>query len=442
LERARFAVKEGTRPKPLSTMSTTREKVAALRADLDSWSRSDQETLLDDYLTLLSEHEEKMQGHDEPCYICGKLTNSFAGDPGKWPVALVPVDGTPGMARWHCAGCVHDAMRAKAIAVMPDPRQFDRKHARLREAASTLADFAQTAPGRLPEHVTSAIAVGASRASTSRCGNRNSKTGTRMGLPSGTCRVRTTRRSGRMTSWKPCSSSWSTSPGTSSFRPRPGSGDRKRSRVDSSEAITTGTFPLSGRSHRRSTGRGSVMASERALEEARRFKRRYPAVLGSDAENLTEEAIAEALDFFADMRLDDAISAATQVARHYEKLEDDGHAGVARAVIANILELKVKPKEIGRLTDLLRATMSLDEVQQTIRRTFTMDERKTIAVWLRVSKMALVADRETVAAAIERGDHHRLCGKYLGDNDGTCPQLTCVRMWNHDGLCDNVRGDE
>lgn len=36
----------------------------------------------------------------------------------------------------------------------------------------------------------------------------------------------------------------------------------------------------------------------------------------------------------------------------------------------------------------------------------------------------------------------KLCGKYLGDNDATCPQLTCVRERDHDGNCDNVRGDE
>jgi hypothetical protein len=35
-----------------------------------------------------------------------------------------------------------------------------------------------------------------------------------------------------------------------------------------------------------------------------------------------------------------------------------------------------------------------------------------------------------------------LCGKYLGDNDGTCPQLTCIRTRGHDGLCDNVKGDD
>ena len=36
------------------------------------------------------------------------------------------------------------------------------------------------------------------------------------------------------------------------------------------------------------------------------------------------------------------------------------------------------------------------------------------------------------------------CGRYLGDNDGTCPQLSCVRERGHAGLCDNTsdRADE
>lgn len=34
-----------------------------------------------------------------------------------------------------------------------------------------------------------------------------------------------------------------------------------------------------------------------------------------------------------------------------------------------------------------------------------------------------------------------LCGEYLGDNDGTCPQLTCIRDRGHGGRCDNVKGD-
>lgn len=34
-----------------------------------------------------------------------------------------------------------------------------------------------------------------------------------------------------------------------------------------------------------------------------------------------------------------------------------------------------------------------------------------------------------------------LCGKYIGDNDATCPQLTCIRQAGHEGFCDNGHGD-
>lgn len=33
-----------------------------------------------------------------------------------------------------------------------------------------------------------------------------------------------------------------------------------------------------------------------------------------------------------------------------------------------------------------------------------------------------------------------LCGKYIGDNDATCPQLTCIREIGHPGFCDNTSG--
>ena len=32
----------------------------------------------------------------------------------------------------------------------------------------------------------------------------------------------------------------------------------------------------------------------------------------------------------------------------------------------------------------------------------------------------------------------KLCNAYLGDNYGTCPQLTCILRHGHSGLCDNV----
>jgi hypothetical protein len=47
--------------------------------------------------------------------------------------------------------------------------------------------------------------------------------------------------------------------------------------------------------------------------------------------------------------------------------------------------------------------------------------------------------RPTPSRAVE--DATTKCGKYLGDNDATCPQLTCIRDHGHEGLCDNVRSD-
>lgn len=30
------------------------------------------------------------------------------------------------------------------------------------------------------------------------------------------------------------------------------------------------------------------------------------------------------------------------------------------------------------------------------------------------------------------------CGKFVGDNDATCPQLHCIRERGHTGLCDST----
>lgn len=48
---------------------------------------------------------------------------------------------------------------------------------------------------------------------------------------------------------------------------------------------------------------------------------------------------------------------------------------------------------------------------------------------------------DTARYAVKAGPDNK-CGEYLGDNDGTCPQLSCIRNKNHEGLCDNVKGDE
>ena len=40
-----------------------------------------------------------------------------------------------------------------------------------------------------------------------------------------------------------------------------------------------------------------------------------------------------------------------------------------------------------------------------------------------------------------RDEYLAKCRAHLGDNDGTCPQLTCVRRRGHDGLHDNIMFD-
>lgn len=45
------------------------------------------------------------QGHNIPCYWCGKPCNSLAGNPGQWPVPLCHAD-QPGRVKWHHIECV------------------------------------------------------------------------------------------------------------------------------------------------------------------------------------------------------------------------------------------------------------------------------------------------------------------------------------------------
>ncbi len=71
------------------------------------------------------------EGHDKPCYYCGEPTNAFAGNPGRWPVALPHAD-EPGVVKWHHGGCVSrrlvDAQQARGKA-LDEARLIARKYA-------------------------------------------------------------------------------------------------------------------------------------------------------------------------------------------------------------------------------------------------------------------------------------------------------------------------
>lgn len=65
----------------------------------------------------------------------------------------------------------------------------------------------------------------------------------------------------------------------------------------------------------------------------------------------------------------------------------------------------------------------------------------TLAI-VRLTRLQQIASGFVTADVQPTSMHQSRCGVYMGDNDGTCPQLTCIRYKGHEGLHDNVRGDE
>lgn len=50
------------------------------------------------------------KGHDAPCYYCGQPCNTYAGNPGLWPLGFTHED-EPGVVKWHHTGCVQGRLR-------------------------------------------------------------------------------------------------------------------------------------------------------------------------------------------------------------------------------------------------------------------------------------------------------------------------------------------
>lgn len=50
------------------------------------------------------------EGHDAPCYYCGQPCNTYAGNPGLWPLGFTHED-EPGVVKWHHTGCVQGRLR-------------------------------------------------------------------------------------------------------------------------------------------------------------------------------------------------------------------------------------------------------------------------------------------------------------------------------------------
>lgn len=46
---------------------------------------------------------------DGPCFYCNEITDSFAGNPGRWPLVFAHPDGT-GIVKHHHVKCVVDRL--------------------------------------------------------------------------------------------------------------------------------------------------------------------------------------------------------------------------------------------------------------------------------------------------------------------------------------------
>lgn len=57
---------------------------------------------------------------DGPCFYCGEMTSSYAGDPGRWPLRFCQRDGT-GITRYHHTRCVTDRLNHPAQAALNPP---------------------------------------------------------------------------------------------------------------------------------------------------------------------------------------------------------------------------------------------------------------------------------------------------------------------------------
>jgi DNA repair exonuclease SbcCD ATPase subunit len=95
--------------------ATAESRVSDLEADLKAQTH-ETKRLEEAYDDLRTDLEAKLaevavaQGHDEPCFYCKEPCDSFAGNPGKWPIPLCHADD-PGRVKWHHVDCVTDRLR-------------------------------------------------------------------------------------------------------------------------------------------------------------------------------------------------------------------------------------------------------------------------------------------------------------------------------------------
>jgi hypothetical protein len=63
----------------------------------------------------IEQHDRAHQGHNEPCYYCGKPCDGLAGDPGQWPIGLCHA-GDPGLVKYHHTNCIYEQLNEGGAA--------------------------------------------------------------------------------------------------------------------------------------------------------------------------------------------------------------------------------------------------------------------------------------------------------------------------------------
>ena len=100
----------------------------------------------------------EINGHDEPCLICLKPCNTFAGNPSLWPVRL----GNDG---WHHVGCLNDALRElERLRAPPEADVMKRAGSVFDEVVALLFDGTRPKPYLRPDAIIPIAAYGDQRA--------------------------------------------------------------------------------------------------------------------------------------------------------------------------------------------------------------------------------------------------------------------------------------
>lgn len=91
----------------------TKEILESLKTKCkELWKQADNDLVADIFIDISSLEMTTAKDKDAPCWYCGEMTDSLAGNPSKWPLFFVN-DGTGGECVAHHTGCVISRLKGK-----------------------------------------------------------------------------------------------------------------------------------------------------------------------------------------------------------------------------------------------------------------------------------------------------------------------------------------